>query len=75
MSIRLDEPTGLAPTGNASGLFEDDPGMAVSCAMKFAPSLSHEIRYAFWVHGGILIPGVAMLLRDVSLMVQVQAGI
>jgi hypothetical protein len=49
--------------------------MAVSCAMKFAPPLSHEIRYAFSVHGGILVPSVAMLLRDVSLMVQVQAGI
>lgn len=43
--------------------------------MKFASPLSHEIRYVFSVHGGIPIPDVAMLLRNVSLMVQVQAGI
>jgi hypothetical protein len=43
--------------------------------LKFASPLSHEIRYVFSVHGGILIPDVAMLLRNVSLMVQVQAGI
>jgi len=49
--------------GNAAAPRADDPAMAVRFAMKFTPPFSHEIRYVFSVHGGILIPGVAMLLR------------
>jgi hypothetical protein len=56
----------VASAGNASAPRADDPAVAVRFAMKFAPPLSHEIRYVFSVHGGILIPGVAMLLRKCS---------
>jgi len=40
----------------------------VICEMKLAPPLSHEIRYAFSVHGGLLTAGVAILHRNVFLM-------
>lgn len=46
----------------------------VSFAMRSDPPLSHEIRYVFSVHGGILIAGVAMLLRNVSLMAKLRLG-
>jgi hypothetical protein len=36
--------------------------------MKPDPPLFHEIRYVFSVHGGLLIAGVAILLRNVSLI-------
>src|SRR6266478_2035855 len=42
--------------------------------MKDAPPYSHEIRYVFSVHGGILIAGAAMLLRNVALMVKPRQG-
>ena len=46
----------------------------VICEMKVAPPLSHEIRYVFSVHGGILIAGVAILHRNVFLMAKLRLG-
>jgi hypothetical protein len=42
--------------------------------MKFDSPLSHEIRYAFSVHGGILTPGVAILHHNVFLMSKLRLG-
>jgi hypothetical protein len=42
--------------------------------MKVGPPLSHEIRYVFSVHGGILIAGVAILHRNVFLMAKLRLG-
>lgn len=42
--------------------------------MKVALPLSHEIRYVFSVHGGILIAGVAILHRNVFLMAKLRLG-
>jgi len=42
--------------------------------MKVAWPLSHEIRYVFSVHGGILITGVAILHRNVFLMAKLGLG-
>ena len=46
----------------------------VICEMKVGPPLSHEIRYVFSVHGGILIAGVAILRRNVLLMAKLGLG-
>src|SRR5215472_16286877 len=43
--------------------------------MKFDSPLSHEIRYAVSVHGGILTRGVAILPPQCFPHVQAQAGI
>jgi hypothetical protein len=43
--------------------------------MTFTPPLSHEIRYVFSVHGGILIAGVAKLLRNAALMAKLRLGV
>ena len=44
----------------------------VSCEMKVTPPLSHEIRYVFSVHGGILTAGVAILHGNVFLMAKLR---
>src|SRR5882762_9148658 len=43
-------------------------------AMRSDSPLSDEIRYVFSVHGGILMAGVAMLLRNVALMAKLSLG-
>ena len=46
----------------------------LSCEMKVAPLLSHEIRYVSSVHGGILTSGVAILHGNVFLMATLRLG-